>query len=75
MHTLSKYQSALSFCFHQHGFENHFTGLDSCHQEFIINIHKAGMLRFATLDLQRKLPSKFDLPQNDPVLIPTYFPA
>ncbi len=26
--------SQQSFCFHQHGFENHFTGLDSCNREF-----------------------------------------
>ncbi len=30
----------------------YFTGLDSCHREFDMNIHKAGMLRFASIDLQ-----------------------
>ncbi len=55
MHALCKCQSARSFYFHQHGFENHFTGLDSCHRELMnMNIHKAGMLRFATIYLQRE---------------------
>ncbi len=53
MHALCTCQSAQSICFHQHGFENHISlVLDSCHAEFDMNIHKAGMLRFATIDLQ-----------------------
>ncbi len=31
--------------------KSHFTGLDSCHGEFDINIHNAGMLCFATIDV------------------------
>ncbi len=31
--------------------KSHFTGLDSCHGEFDINIHKAGILCFATIDV------------------------
>ncbi len=31
--------------------KSHFTGLDSCHGEFDINIHKAGILCFATIDI------------------------
>ncbi len=50
MYALCECQSAVrSFCFHQHGFKN-FTGLVSCHGEFVRNIHKAGMLCFATID-------------------------
>ncbi len=33
------------------GQKSHFTGADSCHGEFNINIHNAGMLCFATIDV------------------------
>ncbi len=34
--------------------KSYFTGLDSFYREFYMNIHKAGMLHFATIDLQQK---------------------
>ncbi len=43
--------NAILFFFHQHGFENHIS-LVWNQREFNMNIYKAGMLRFATKDLQ-----------------------
>ncbi len=56
MHALCKCQSARSFCFHQHGFENHISLVWTHVIEHLI-IHKAGMLRVATIDLQLVLRS------------------
>ncbi len=32
-------------------YQSHFTGLNPCHGEFDIDIHTAGMLCFATIDI------------------------
>ncbi len=49
-------QIARSFCFHQHGFENHISLVWTHVIENLI-IHKAGKLRIATIDLQFLLKS------------------
>ncbi len=63
MHVLCKCQSARSFCFISMGLKIIFHCLDTCHKEFNMNIHKSGMLRFATTDPQIVVRSSSSRPE------------